>query len=303
MAWMLRAWPVVLALGGCNWVFGLAPTERTVPDDAFVIDGDPRVDLDRDDIKDVVDPCIAPAADALVDSDLDGVPNGEDPCPFDGKSQNDLDGDGDGIPDSCDPTRAAGDRVRCVMAFRDPDLNHAMWKQRGPNKDWVVESPTQLYGLSGASGIVADWPFEGPAVTSYDVRGVVGQVTQSEASVTVSPRASAVPDDADVACSLYSAGTGTLFELRFKGGMTQTFMPQLLGGAQFRMVATIGPGHNAEFSLARCDATVTLQGTSVSLTIGTEVPLVPGHLAFDLNNVDVSITGLTVYERDAAPQP
>ncbi|MDQ3365499.1 MAG: hypothetical protein M3680_08730 [Myxococcota bacterium] len=170
-----------LLTGGCNAVFGLGDTAISVPGDAVMIDGDPRVDLDRDDIKDISDTCIAPAADGLVDSDRDGIANRDDGCPFDAAHGGDA--DRDGVPDACDPSDLAGDRVRCVMAFRDPDLNFAMWKPRSPVATWITTQPSQLTG-SGSSGIVADWPFEGPAVTTYVVRGVVGTEHASPAAAS-----------------------------------------------------------------------------------------------------------------------
>lgn len=57
-------------------MYDLGATELVPPRAALALpDADPRVDLDRDGLEDVEDPCIALATDALVDTDGDGVAN------------------------------------------------------------------------------------------------------------------------------------------------------------------------------------------------------------------------------------
>lgn len=57
---------LLVGAGGCNWAFGIDNTAlQPYFDAAPPPDGDPRIDLDRDGIKDVEDTCIAPFADAI----------------------------------------------------------------------------------------------------------------------------------------------------------------------------------------------------------------------------------------------
>ncbi|MDQ3365501.1 MAG: hypothetical protein M3680_08740 [Myxococcota bacterium] len=295
---------VVLALsaGGCNAVFGIAETATVAPDDAYLIDGDPRVDLDRDDLKDISDPCIAPAADGLVDSDGDGLANRDDPCPFDLGT---TDADGDGIGDACDPTPVTGDRVRCVMAFRDPDLNHAMWKQRGPAETWRTTGPGELRALGGSSSIVADWPFEAAVVTAYDVRGsYVGKVPDfSRFSVIV--RAGPLPADGEVACSLVTAGripATLMLVLSTPDAKRQADLPAMLENTHFKLVTAIAPASAGGGSLVGCRAVVVSSADfAVTTTLLASLPLPEGRLAFSVQDANVVLHSLTVYERDDVP--
>src|SRR5687767_12740906 len=100
----MRSWLVVVALAGCNQVFGLEPA---IPFDAAP-DADLRPDLDDDNIADVEDLCIASPADEAFDYDGDGKLDGTDPCPY---GADPTDDDSDGLPNECDAwPRLAGDR-------------------------------------------------------------------------------------------------------------------------------------------------------------------------------------------------
>ena len=132
----MRWLSLLLALSGCHLVFGL---QRG--DDAVVVDAGPDAvpdvavaDLDKDGIDDLIDTCIATAADGEADDDGDMLPNASDPCPFNSVHYGNA--DGDAIPDACDPfTSSAGDHPLCVMTFADTALANALWTRRMPDID------------------------------------------------------------------------------------------------------------------------------------------------------------------------
>ena len=100
-------WPVLLALCACDRVFGLSTGE---PVDASNIDAINT------------GPCVHPSAVYIApgDFDGDGIDNCHDLCPFtpDGPDPDNHDGDGDGIPDRCDPNASGGGALAdCLLLF------------------------------------------------------------------------------------------------------------------------------------------------------------------------------------------
>jgi hypothetical protein len=290
---------VAVCASACNWAFALEKTGvQPAPDAALRPDGDPRSDLDRDHVPDVSDPCIAPETDSLIDTDQDGVPNGMDGCPFDNKPSVDV--DGDGVPDTCDPNPSVpGDRVRCVMAFSDPDLDVAMWKPRDmPMYPWTLWSPRILYGTQGS--IVADWPFEGfVATTTFDIRVLfIFSFGVSTGTFAVMPRADATPSSSDVGCLLTignpdKAGAWTLDTIPPSVQSIFTTNNALTIAARF--LVTVKPG--AAGNNVSCK--VQLDTGSFGQTAG-HVTLPLGNLAFTTSEY-VTVNSITIYERDDAP--
>jgi hypothetical protein len=275
--------------GGCNWAFGIDNTDiQPYFDAAPPPDGDPRIDLDRDGIKDVEDPCIAAFADALVDTDFDGLPNGVDPCPFDSEPTEDA--DGDGIGDLCDPSSLPGDRVRCLMAFTDAELNLAMWRIRDNADSWIFHHPRILRAVESGS-IVADWSFESPRVTTFHV---VGLLYATSLRFSVLARGARAPGDGDVGCTL-SAGINWL--LAGPGGATASLGARPSGfSTRFSLWVTLLPG-GADGMTLRCAAQL---GTNPMASIDATAALPFGTLGFVAEPTG-TVTGLAVYERDDAP--
>ncbi len=286
---------------GCTRVFGIENTDLQVYSDAAPgPDGDPRIDLDRDGIKDLEDPCIAPDTDLLVNSDGDAdaskkaMPNGVDPCPFVPALASDADQDLDGIGDACDPTPLAGDRVRCIMAFTDPALDVAMWKPRDGSTGWRLYYPRSL-SLNGAGSIVADWPFEGPAVTTYHLEGYVYiGTTMSTVRFDAFARAGASSSDADVGCSLLG---GRTWELVTSDGIAAPVAVSTTTGNKLLVLDVTVMRDAPDGRTLRCRARF---DGGAPAEVSSTIALPPGNLALAAEGL-VSIRGLTIYERDDAP--
>jgi hypothetical protein len=279
-----------ICLIGCNWAFKLDATDLAPPIDADRPDADPRADLDRDRLVDVEDPCIAPDVDLLVDSDDDMTRNGLDSCPW--HPGNFADTDGDGIADPCDPFPTTGDRLRCLMALTDPDMNVLMWKPRElVTPPWILFNPRSLLGETGS--ISADWPFEATGTTTYDVMLILP--INSRPRVQLLVRAAATPQATDVGCELVIQNNLWTFSI-VPGRLAASTFPPFSTGGRFHVSMTIEPGNAAEVANVRCSVRV----VGASLTTKAYVPLSPGHLGFATTEA-IAIGGISVYERDDAP--
>jgi hypothetical protein len=121
----------LIALAGCNQVFGLEPTE--------LVDAAPP-DRDRDGILDHDDNCPDGANTDQADLDRDGIGNVCDNCLLVANTtQADL-GDGDMIGDACDPhPTLAGDCLVLQDTFLDPGAFARSWKAQGDNPEIIAE--------------------------------------------------------------------------------------------------------------------------------------------------------------------
>ncbi|HEY5920059.1 MAG TPA: thrombospondin type 3 repeat-containing protein [Kofleriaceae bacterium] len=289
----MRALVGLLAVAGsaCNWAFDLDETDLIVPSDAAPRpDSDPRVDNDRDGIKDVMDTCIAPDTDLLVDSDGDGMRNEVDPCPTISELAS-WDADGDGIGDACDPFPTAGDRVRCVMAFTDPELDVLLWRARADATSWELYWPRALIGRAGQA-ITTDWSFEGPATTTYELFGSIFPV-QNGAFVAYA-RGDVMTNPTDIGCALAFDDGVMSFQMlpsrlsvQIPNGQPDVTLP-------FRMQLTLEP----KASLLRCTIHFAMSNSSYTLTSPVDLP--GGNLAFS-SDLETRVYGLIIYERDDAP--
>ena len=174
---MIGRLALVLGLGivgvGCNQVFDL---DKTVPAPGgdggnAAGDGGLLIDLDLDGIPDDQDPCLAAAMDATQDEDMDGIANAADPCPLDDTTQSPLDGDGDQIPDTCDPFPATGgDTKRCTMTFNNTDLNLRLWHESDALMKWgTMQGNLHTIDGQGMTNVVSAIRLDGSAQPSYDV--------------------------------------------------------------------------------------------------------------------------------------
>ena len=281
----------LVALCGCNSVLGLAQTE--VPPTALRPDADPRTDLDLDGIKDVEDTCIAPETDGLVDTDLDKITNGVDPCPLDGAFSTDT--DADGLLDGCDPfISVPGDRLRCLNALTDPDLNVTMWRPRetAAEVSWKRFNPRALFGYGGS--IVADWPFEAPVTTTYDVYGRFDSSVGG--TFKVFARAAPIPDPGDAGCMLTTAAMTWALGVAPAGTSGIIPFPAPFGVTQpFHMRITLVP-NGTQYNV-RC--TGRFGNTSISAYATMALP--PGFVGIETTTA-VTILSIATYERDDAAE-
>ncbi len=283
------AWLLVAC--GCNQLFGLDPV-RQEQVDADLSDADLRPDLDSDGIADVEDPCIAGPIDELVDLDFDDIPSGSDPCPFDA---NDLsDPDQDGIAGSCDPfPQLAGDHRRCLMAFRDIDLNPLLWRPRPDNASWDLQMMSTRGVRTGA--VVAVTPLEAPTMTTYAIYGLVGSQPPTGTNRFRMIVRGAIDDSAsDVGCELTRRAGG--FDLAVvPSGVT---VPLDMFNNYFLLRVTFAPTDAGSGPNLRCD--LSLAGGAAA-SVSDRITLPAGLPGFAVNELDVRLIGLTIYERVDVP--
>jgi hypothetical protein len=289
----LRCELALVLLAGCNQVFGNQPVDLI--DAAPLVDEGPDFgDRDRDGVPDPMDTCIQSIWDREGDWDGDAEINKSDGCPFDYES---VDSDGDMIWNECDPFIALpADRVRCMMAFRNPTLDAELWTARdGSDAAWNYLSA--LTG-NGVGSIVADESFEGPRTTSYDLVSYASNPTDSasDGAVTLWVRASPSASPTDVGCEV--SGNATSSRIAVVGG---TDPPMAIGAPLVRLSkidATLEPD---EVTNLRC--TATFLGTTGYMTVTAKghVQLTAGHVAFGVRNTSAIFSALGIYERDDAP--
>jgi hypothetical protein len=285
---------LLLLLAGCNQVFGNTPVEL-VDARPLVDEGPDFGDRDRDGIPDPDDPCIQSIWDREADWDGDSYPNKTDGCPFDYES---FDTDADAIFDECDPfAQLAGDRWRCIMAFRNPTLNAELWTARdGTDMTWSV---LQALTANGTGSLVADESFEAPGVTSYDlvVYSGTGLEAGSDAAATLFIRAGSSSSPSDVGCEVSGNATSSQLSMVGVAGIAPATIAQPIVRMN-KISATIAPGEAVN---VRCEARFFGLTGITSISVKGHVDLPPGHVAFAARNAGATFQALSVYERDDAP--
>jgi hypothetical protein len=200
------------------------------------------------------------------------------------------DSDGDGIADACDPSPLP-DRVRCVMGFADPDFDVEMWRPRETPAAWDVHFPRYLATATNGS-VVADWPFEGPAITTYELTGLVQPTTTY---FTVLPRAARQPGSDEIGCTLRAGSrwtvtiSGAVAAVAAVGAMSDAFV------SPFWMQVTIATHASGGGVTLRCSARLE---TSPVATVEATVELPYG--TFGPSSDRAYVHGIVVYERDDA---
>lgn len=276
---------------GCNQLFGIEHTVQSTVD-ANLMDADLRADIDADGLADIVDPCIAGPIDELHDLDLDGIPNGVDTCPFDAAK---ADVDQDGVSGACDVFPVLpGDRRRCVMSFRDYDLNPLLWRPRPGEEGWDVTYMTARSARSGT--IVAVTPLEGTGTTTIEVHASlgVGPTSADGGTFRLIVRGNPVTAGTDTGCEV-TRGIGGLDLATVPAGV-KTSVPT--ASSDFLLSATFVPSGTTDAPNLRCTLD-TLGGVVGSFALNVELP--GGRVALSATNLDVTVKGLGVYERDDAP--
>jgi hypothetical protein len=190
---MRGGWLAIVALCGCNQIYGLEPT-RLHPDVM-------EADLDVDGIADRDDNCIDEANLAQSDVDHDGVGDVCDDCPLLANNQG-SDFDSDGIGDFCDPHAVLKDCMLVVDAFV-VDVTTS----------WIVEGEgTVEHAVNSAHFFPAST--KSLSITSRDTPGDVDIQVLGNAPRSISFSAGTVYDQATtpLACKLLyiMGGTSTI---------------------------------------------------------------------------------------------
>ncbi|HEU0034050.1 MAG TPA: hypothetical protein VFQ53_25660 [Kofleriaceae bacterium] len=288
-----------MVLGGCQLVFPLdGPSDKGgLPFDAGSDgsgDGELPLDLDKDGLPDVTDPCIQPSADLLVDFEADAKPNATDPCPFVFDSN---DTDLDGIPDNCDPfPMISGDRRRCTMAFESPEINQQLWLSREGTPGWDLAN-TALIGSkdAGPTTIASAVELEHGVSTTYEVSATLAAEPASMFAGLIL-RGSPQYDDTDIGCGIaMSSGTGT--QLVLARGNSNPLQAVSFGGTiggtfTLRIAATVE-------ATGRVRCVAQLNG-SIRLVEALIPDKTSGLFGFGTSGFQFTIDGLAIYERDDA---
>jgi hypothetical protein len=299
---MIGRLALVLGLGivgvGCNQVFNL---DKTVPapggDDDGGGDGGILIDLDLDGIPDDQDPCLAAAMDATQDEDMDGIANAADPCPLDDTTQTPLDGDGDLIPDTCDPFPATGgDTKRCTMTFNNTDLNLRLWHESDALMKWgTMQGNLHTVDGQGMTNVVSAIRIDGSAQPSYDVELNANGDSAVFHTVRLWARAADPHTNADVGCEI--SGNASSVRLAVVLGDGRDFGAQSLFeafplGIDLRIQMSVGP--DSLSPNVRCSFAWQFQRHTVKAPMVLPV----GQVGFGTEDTQVAITGLVIYDRD-----
>lgn len=273
----------------CDSVFGI----DKVPDADAAADSPPRPDLDRDNVPDDVDPCIAAAQDASSDIDGDLLLNGMDPCPFDGVVT--VDPDVDGLEAACDPFPNHVDARRCVMTFSDSTLNGLLWRPRTGEGAWSA-LPTVLtsHGPGVNTTIAAESLEPATGTTTFDVRITWDEVNGSQGGMVVWLRAS--PDGQstnDTGCAYVRGATFQGVVVLAQGG--QLLDPQIVstsgGMSRVRLRASINHTDPATVSCS-----ISVEGSPWSVPATIAIPAVSGRFGFTVKNWQADVYGIDIIQ-------
>ncbi len=281
---------LAIAASGCNAVLGI---EETIAIDAAPTTDSPPPDpdLDRDGTLDAEDPCIATMLDVETDSDGDSVANTVDDCPFDATVGPNA--DGDGVQDACDPFPAVGgDRIRCVMAMRNPGLNARLWSERAGAAGWTFAGSGLAATDSGT--IVATAEIDAPISTSFDVYASISGRTGAVSQFTLWLRTGTTPSPADVGCQLSGDATSSMLSLVHGGAPITTPIARTFTGV-IRIRATLEPG--AGGTTVRCELAYTAYLPLAVPVLSAAVAVPAGRIGFSSLNANVGIYGITIMDR------
>jgi hypothetical protein len=282
---------VALALGACNWFYGLEPTELNP-----VTGG--GTDLDLDSVPDDMDPCIAAKLDETEDYDRDLLPNLSDPCPFDdAMSQNgNPDTDQDGISDACDPfPQVPGDTRRCMMRFYNQDLNARLWHETDATPTWSSVSGALVADDDGmASTLAATLDLESSMQPTFDADVIAQGDPFAMHGVRMWARAADPASRDDVGCEIYGDRTYTRIAVALGDGR-DIGMPMNLIGTPFPLSAAL------RIQLTLIPATGEIRCTISRFPdrwqVTAKATLIPGRLGFGSEGVQTQVTGLAIYDR------
>ena len=282
---------------GCNWLYGLDETK---------LRPGTGVDLDLDSIPDDFDDCIAPMRDAEDDLDADQLVAANDPCPFDGASAGDT--DGDTLHDTCDPFPSTlGDRQRCYMSFSSIALNDRIWKARDTTNQWTSsEGQLSTKTLGVTSGLVSTLELAPAVQSTLDAVVTLTPPADGHTAFRIWGRAAETFDNQELGCELSGDSTGQATGIRVA----------VVRGNDVDVASTSGLLAFPMFIPVRVRMTLAASGTGMDVrcvfswsTVEAQVKAhideePPGRVAFGVENAIAQVLALAIYERDTiAPLP
>jgi len=221
--------------------------------------------------------------------------NSADDCPF---GFDDTDADADGICVEADALpMLEGDRVRCLMSFRNVRLNNDLWIPRGDASAWNLFVLGTIGGR-GTGTVVAAETLEATGTTGYSVQlQVIDRPDPAlPTGVTFWLRTTETAAASDVGCEV--RGDGASSTVRVVGGTNPSAIATVTQPINMLVLAqaVIEPG-----TTGRANVACTARWWSVTSTVTDAVILPPGRFGFSLENAAGYMLSLVVTERDDAP--
>jgi hypothetical protein len=259
----------LLAAGGCNRVFGLLEVEGTGGDD----DG-----TDANEPDDGIRPptCWSPET-IDHDEDMDFIPDGCDTCPADPNGAQ-LDSDGDGVGDECDPHTSSADRIAFFDGFGETAIASGWtpFQLLGTPTYVIADDALKISaGMNDSLLLERVEPFDRAIVDLRYER--VGALQSCGAWVRI--LFPAMPSDDRVACETNTSGVSVNY---------------VSGNAGFSSYAATGMAQLIAIDAGSC--AVSIGGTRAQTTLPSVLTSTTGHVAIHAQGSPMEVYSITVFE-------